>query len=303
MNQLHMIRKQAPKSSMFHPLIRMAPTARYLTLAGFLVISGICSSCSHTSSSDEKPPSTANTSAPAGAVPDVKAIADKYTALDTSHDSTMKLKATVQRNDGTSEQVQLTVYRQREPDGDQHVLVQFTAPAEEKDRDALINVTAKGDTEAVRYAESAKNFLTAKSATDEESLFGMTIQELIGGQPEKYDYKFIDEETYQGEPVYRIEGTLKHGAESRFARVVMLVSKQNNNAPMMEVYDGRNELARRITVTKAESISGIWTRTQWTIDNQEQHKKIDFDAVDVKYNQNLPSSIFTKDHLKEVASR
>jgi hypothetical protein len=298
-----MIRKQAAKNPIFHCFIRVARAARYLALAGCLVIVGICSSCSHTGSSDEKPPSTGDNSSPAGPVPDVKAIVDKYISLDTSHDSTMKLKASVQRNDGTSEQVQLTVYREREADGDQHYLVQFTAPAEEKDRDALINVTANGDTEAVRYAESAKSFLTAKGATDEESLFGMTTQELAGGQPEKYDYKFVDAETYQGEAVDRIEGTLKHGAESRFVRVVMLVSKQNNNAPMMEVYDNRNQLARRITVTKAESISGIWTRMQWTIDNQEQHKKIDFEAVEVKYNQNIPSSIFSKDHLKEVASR
>jgi hypothetical protein len=266
----------------------------------------VMSACSHPSAGDDKPstPSGPANSANTGdGAPDVKALMEKYASLDSSHSSVTKLTASVQPSDGKPEQVQFTMYRQRQPAGDQHILVEFTSPAEERDRDALINVSAQGEIEAVRYGQGAKSFMTAKSPADEESLFGLTLQELIGGEPEKYDYKFVDEETYQGTGIYRVEGTLKAGAESRFPRLVMLISKQNATASTIEVYDSHNELARRLTVEKTDQISGIWTRTKWTIDNQEQHKKIEFDATDVKYNQSLPDSIFTKDHLKQIASK
>ncbi|HUK89947.1 MAG TPA: outer membrane lipoprotein-sorting protein [Blastocatellia bacterium] len=260
-----------------------------------------CSGCSHSPSPEENQP-PATTPAPNSSV-DVKAVMDKYAALDTSHNSAIKLKAKIQRADGSSEQVEFTMYREHEADGSQHLLVEFTAPPEERDRDALINVSPAGDIEAIRYGQATKGFLTAKSPTDEESLFGLTLQELIGGEPEKYNYRLIGEETDSGTPVYRVEGALKPGAESRFPRLVMLIAKDSDTARLIEVYDSHDELTRKLIVDKTEQISGIWTRTKWTIDNIEQHKKVVFDAGEVKYNQNLPPSIFTKDHLKQIASK
>ncbi|HEY6330954.1 MAG TPA: outer membrane lipoprotein-sorting protein [Blastocatellia bacterium] len=267
------------------------------------LVIGLCGGCSH-SGPPENGPTTPATS-PGGASPnvDVKAIIDKYASLDNSHDSTIKLKAKVGAAGGPSEQVGLTINRQRQADGTQRYLVEFTSPPDERDRDALIRVSPSGGIEATRYGQATKNFITAKSPTDEESLFGLTLQEMIGGEPENYDYKLVDEETYQDTPAYRVEGTLKPGSESRFPRTVMVISKQNDDAMLIEAYDSHNDLARRLTVDKVGQVSGIWTRLKWTIDNQEQRKKVDFEATDVKYNQNLPDSLFTKDHLKDLVSK
>jgi hypothetical protein len=292
-----------PASPCSRPRLRVWTGAAFICALLVLVITEACSPSGSSNDKPSTPSGPANSASTGNAAPDVKALMEKYASLDTSHSSVTKLKASVQPSGGKAEQVQFTMYREREAAGDQHILVEFTSPAEERDRDALINVSAQGEIEAVRYGQGAKSFMTAKSPADEESLFGLTLQELIGGEPEKYDYKFVDEETYQGTGVYRVEGTLKAGAESRFPRLVMLISKQNATASTIEVYDSHNELARRLTVEKTDQISGIWTRTKWTIDNQEQHKEIEFDAADVKYNQSLPDSIFTKDHLKQIASK
>jgi hypothetical protein len=228
-------------------------------------------------------------------------IVAKYTALDDANTSISKTRAIIQGD--THLEIQMTMYNKRKPNGRRLILVEFTSPPAERDRDALIEVSPQGDIEATRYAQATGSFITAKNATDEDSLFGLTLQELVGGQNDKYDYKLEGEESFQSKPVYRVTGLLKQGAESRFPRVSMLISKDNFEALQVEAFDNHGELARRMVVNKLEQKSGYWARTLWTVDNPGRKKKIDFAVTDVKYNQNIPDSIFTRDHLKAIASR
>jgi hypothetical protein len=183
------------------------------------------------------------------------------------------------------------------------MLVEFTSPELERDRDGLINIFPDGKVEGVRYVQSTDSFIVTDDPSGEDSLFGMTLQELADGQPEKYDFALAGEETYDGASVYRLEGKLKPGAESKFPRLVLLLDKQNFTAHQAEFYDNHNELTRRLTVSKTEQIGGQWTRTRWSIDNRARQRTIDFEAVEIKYDQNLSDSIFSREHLKKIASR
>ena len=273
-------------------------------IASLVFAAVLLASCSRTTVDENRAVQPPVESGPVASATPVSEIISRYQSTDRSTDSTMKMKASVESQDSTKpEAIELTIRRKKEPDGTQHYLVDFIAPAQERDRDALITVSPAGQIEATRYTQSSGTFLTARSATDEESLFGLTLQELVGGQPEKYDYKLIGEERYGGKPVYRVEGTLKPGEESRFTRTVMLISKENYTAPVIEAYDNQGQLARNLTATKFDEVNGNWVRWQWTIDNQEHHKKIDFQVIDAKFNQNLPESMFSRDSLKKSASK
>jgi hypothetical protein len=261
---------------------------------------------------EKKPPgdsaSTKNDNGAPSSLMSAAQIIERYRSLDNSHDSTIKMKALINSQEdqaglNTPQQVQLTMYRKRQPDGRLLILAEFTSPPEERDRDGLITVFPDGRIEAVRYVQSTDSFLVATDATSEDALFGLTPQELADGQPEKYDFTLVGEETYEGKPVYRLEGKLKQGAESKFPRLLLLISKEDLAPLEAEFYDNHSELARRLVVSKDEQISGHWTRLRWTIDNLARRKKIDFEAVEVKYDQNLSDSIFTREHLKKIASR
>lgn len=264
------------------------------------------SACNHEVSQPEGTNGSAPpANAPAGgAKADANQIAQRYIALDNSHSSVAKTRASIQGADnGSHLDVQMTMYRKNEPDGRRLMLVEFTWPADERDRDALIAVSPQGDIEATRYVQATSSFITAKNATDQDSLFGLTLQELVGGQNEKYDYKLDGEESYQSTPVYRITGELKPNAESRFPRITVLISKDNYEALNVEAYDSHGEVVRRLVVNKLEQVGGYWTRMAWTVENLEQKKKISFQATDVKYDQNIPDTVFSRDHLKAIASR
>ncbi|MFY9555431.1 MAG: outer membrane lipoprotein-sorting protein [Blastocatellia bacterium] len=252
----------------------------------------------------------ANSTPPNAASPSITAdkIVERYRALDTARDSIVKMRAEIVASENVVEMnaprhIQLTVYRKRQPDGRLLMLVEFTAPGEERDRDGLITVFPDGRIEAVRYVQSTDSFIVSSDPTSEDALFGLTTQELADGQVDKYDFSLAGEETHDGTPVFRLNGALKQAAESKFSRVVLLISKQDFTALEAEFYDNHQELARRVTVSKFEQIAGHWTRTRWTIDNRARQKRIVFEAVDVKYDQDLSDSVFTRDHLKKIAAR
>jgi hypothetical protein len=236
---------------------------------------------------------------------DSSEIVKRYLATADSRDSALKMRARITDANAPSESrapIELTIYRRRSADGGQMILVEFNSP-EERDRDALVTITPQGEAEACRYVQSNDSFVTAKGVTNEESLFGMTMQELADGQPEKYDFWLTGGVPFLSSQAYRLQGKLKGGAESKFPRLVLLISKEGFFVLSAEFYDSHDELARQITVDDAGLVAGHWTRLRWTLDNRARQKKIDFETIDAKYNQNLSDSIFTRQHLKEIATK
>jgi hypothetical protein len=280
------------------PLITSDPGALSLLIA-IAVLAPIMPACSRQPDTPTEPVAPANRAAPGG--PNANELAERYRALDKSNDSTTKLRCRITNSE--TQQVLLTMYRKRGADGRRLILVEFTSPELERDRDGLITVFPDGRVEGVRYVQSTDSFIVTDDPAGEDALFGMTLQELADGQPEKYDFTLTGEETYDGVSVFHLDGKLKPGAQSKFPRMVLLLDKQNFTAPQAEFYNNHNELARLLTVTKTEQFAGHWTRTRWSIENRARQRTIDFEAVEVKYDQKLGDSIFTREHLKKIASR
>jgi hypothetical protein len=262
------------------------------------VLTSLLAACSNSHTPNQ--PDAAATR-PASGGPNANELIDRYRALDKSSDSTARLSCTITNSE--TKRLLLTIYRKRAADGRRLMLVEFTSPELERDRDGLITIFPDGKLEGVRYVQSTDSFIVTDDPAGEDALFGMTLQELADGQPEKYDFAMAGEETYEGASVYRLDGKLKPGAESKFPRLVLLLDKQNFTAPQAEFYDNHNELARRLRVSKTEQLGGQWTRTRWSIDNRARQRTIDFEAVEIKYDQKLSDSIFTREHLKKIASK
>jgi hypothetical protein len=278
------------------------------TISRALLFFCLCVAVTSLSACGEKSPSSAATPPTASgntaeAASEGQRIIDQYRALDKSQDSFIKMEVKIQDSDGQNRDVMLGVSNKREADGRRLMFSEFLAPVEERDRNALIAISPQGEIEGTRYIQSNDTFATVKGATNEDSFFGLTIQEMVDGQPEKYDFKLVREETVNSVPVYRLEGTLKKGADSRFPRVVMLIAKDNYTALAAEFYDNKNELVRRVNITKSEQINGNWIRTKWTMDNLLRKKKLDFEIKEVKFNQNLSAAVFTREHLKKTSTK
>jgi Outer membrane lipoprotein-sorting protein len=258
---------------------------------------GGCSRKTEGKATPEQPPAAPATDPTSEA----EALLARSSAIDNS-DSTVRLRSRVIDEGSPPREVQMIVYRKRDSDQRRLMLLEITSPIGEKDRSGLVVSTAEGEVEGTRYVQSNNSFVTSRSAVNEDSLFGMSLQELVGGQPEKYEQRLIGEESLGSEPVYKIEGKLKPGFESGFARVVTYISKSNNFLLGADYYDNHDQLVRSMRVHKVGQVNGHWTRMLWTIDNITKKKKAEFETLSARYQQ-LPSSIFSRDHLKAVATR
>ena len=289
-----------------NPYLPRSRRRRLLLLSAIGALLLICDACGNKSNSNNSNAANENkVKSSSGA--DAASIIERYRALDNSHDSTTKMRARISGSSfeelAAPRQIQFTINRKHEPDGRLMMLIEFTSPPEERDRDGLITAFPDGRIEGLRYVQSTDSFVAVSDPAGEDSLFGMTLQELAEGQPEKYDFSLIGDDAYNGTPVYRMNGKLKAGAESKFPRLELLISKQSFVALQADFYDNHNELARRLSVGKSDQLAGHWARTSWSIDNRARQKKIDFETIDVKYDQNLSDSVFTREHLKKLASR
>jgi hypothetical protein len=120
---------------------------------------------------------------------DAAPIIERYRALDNSRDSSIRLRASItSASEGSGldapRQIAFNMYRKRQPDGRQLILIEFTAPPEERDRDGLITVFRDGQVEGVRYVQSTDSYIVTRDLMGEDALFGLTLQELADGQPE-----------------------------------------------------------------------------------------------------------------------
>lgn len=268
----------------------------------FAIASTACNS--YTKPTSEPPPASTGTATG----PSTSDIMTRFYSLDRGRDSVLRMKVKIAGSGGgvetgTPGQVEVSLYNKRTAGGGRLMLIEFLSPAQERDRDALITITPKDEVEGIRYVQSNNSFLVTKGVTNEDALFGMTIQELADGQPEKYDYTLIGQQELGPWEVYKLDGKLKPDAESKFARVTLYLSKDSYAAVGAEFYDSRNELLRRLTVSKLELISGHWTRKQWTLENPARNKRLEFETVDARYDQGLSDAIFSRDHLKKLATK
>src|SRR6266404_610579 len=133
-----------------------------LLIIAIIVLPLAFDGCGNESTSRNSTASNANTEKIAPG-PDAAAIIERYRALDNRHDSITKMGARISGSGSSEElatprQIQLTMYRKHEPDGRLLILIEFTSPAEERDRDGTITVYPDGRIEGVRYVQSTDSF-------------------------------------------------------------------------------------------------------------------------------------------------
>lgn len=106
-----------------------------------------------------------------------------------------------------------------------------------------------------------------------------------------------DAETMNERPAYLISSTPAEG-DGSFAEKKSWIDKETYLPLREEYYDDKGELFRVFTADKIETIDGIVTITQRTMENTKkgQHTTIYFDSI--SYNKGITDDIFTERYLK-----
>ncbi len=122
-----------------------------------------------------------------------------------------------------------------------------------------------------------------------------------GGEYEDFNYKFLKEDTLDGNPVWVIECTAKSKniiKKTGYSKMIKWVRKDNYVVILSEHSDKTGNLKKKIKINRVEKINGIWFETEITAENLETGHKSKFLFRNIKTDVSIPEKYFKSSYLE-----
>ena len=153
----------------------------------------------------------------------------------------------------------------------------------------------------VSYAQSTGKFVEYESS---KQLFGgLTAQELLGGELEKYDFNYLGEKMVDGAKTYEVESKLKSDQDSIIARSVTLFREDNKLPAEIHMFNSKGDEIRTVHVAEYRTVEGHQTPWKTDIDNLSRKAKITIEVLSLSFPDKMDDKLFERDNLKRLVAR
>ncbi len=194
---------------------------------------------------------------------------------------------------------ELEIWRKQTPD-ETLTLTHVMQPADESDLAAL-SIERKGQAAVnVTYVSSTGDF--RETGTNKMFFGGLTAQELLG-EWDKYSYEFLGEKDVDGAKAFEIEGKLKPGSDSTLARSRILFRGDTYMPAEVHLYSADGTELRTFKVKTFRNVSAHDVMWLTEIENHARKTKITIETLAVEFPEKANDSMFTREHLKQIAQR
>jgi len=259
----------------------------------------LLNACTGSSSHPVASPPEAPASPTAKPLPDAGAMIKRMIAQDGSKDFTAEMRMISENEKGKREQVEFRIQRKFSADG---AATFFTVLSPKEDTDKAILALEKTDepTEAFSYLAGLKKL--ARLSSDRQLGYRsakVTVQELLAMELGQYEHTAGERVTVEGDPQIKIEFKQKPDRNLAFPRIVGYFREQNEQPVRFEMYDDRDELRKKMSVTEVKSIQNRQTITGVAIEDLAQKLTLRLETSKVEYDRGLADSLFTEDRLKK----
>lgn len=246
--------------------------------AGLLVMAGMLTSASVRA--ELRPPS------PGIEALDIERKADEMQAGYVGE--TRKMTLTLINADGQESQRKLDFWGFEEPDRHDKTIVKFTYPPDIKGTALLTYEKGVEDDDQWLYLPSLKRAKRIASSNKSGSFVGseFAYEDLVVRQFEKYNFKYIGDDTVNGKDCYVMERTPKNQT-SGYSKVLRWRYKDNLQEAKSEYYDRKGELLKERFMDGHHQIEGFWRSTKITVKNVQTGKGsvLSFDDIKLKVPQ------------------
>jgi len=177
-------------------------------------------------------------------------------------------------------------------------LTHVVKPETESDL-ATLAIEKKGQkTENVSYAQSTSRFVEYDSS--KQTFGGLTAQELLGGELDKYNFNYLGEKDVDGAKAYQVESTLKPNEDSPIARVITLFREDNGLPVEIHIFNSKGDEMRTFHVREIRAVDGHPITWKTEIDNLVKKTKITIDVLNISFPPKMDADLFTRDNLKRL---
>jgi outer membrane lipoprotein-sorting protein len=219
-------------------------------------------------------------------------------------DSSAEMRLSFTDADGKPQQMDFRL--QRKYEGDKvSTLMTVLAPKEESEK-ALLAFEEEGKpTDAISYLAGLKKITRLKS--DNPLNFRgskSTVQEMLGMQLGKYEIADTRVVTESGatEGERHIELKAKSGMSLSYPKIIVAFGADGTTVKRFELYDSRGEKVKTIVAREVKTIQDYPTITLMEIEDHKNKQQLKLETRSIKYNTDLPSSLFTEANLIKIVT-
>jgi outer membrane lipoprotein-sorting protein len=187
-------------------------------------------------------------------------------------------------------------------DGDKSLTI-FDTPRDVKGT-AFLNFTHKvGDDDQWLYLPALKRVKRISSRNKSGSFMGseFAYEDISSQEVEKYTYKWIRDETYEGRECFVVEYYPVDKKNSGYTRQVTWLDKEEYRVWKVEYYDRKNSLLKTLTVRGYQQyLDRYWRSDEMFMINHHTGKSTRLIMSDYKFRTGLKDSDFNQNSLRRV---
>jgi len=187
-------------------------------------------------------------------------------------------------------------------DGDKSLTI-FDTPRDVKGT-ALLNYShKKGDDDQWLYLPALKRVKRISSRNKSGSFMGseFSYEDISGQEVEKYTYKWLRDEAYQGQDCYVFERYPIDKKNSGYSRQVVWMDKKEYREWKIEFYDRKKSLLKILTVKGYKKyLKKYWRANEMNMVNLQNHKSTKLLWSNYRFRTGLKAKDFNLNSLKRA---
>jgi outer membrane lipoprotein-sorting protein len=195
---------------------------------------------------------------------------------------------------------EMTLERKPTQDGDATYL-EVTAPDNLKDTRFLFFERGPAGTSQYMYVPFMKRTIQIRDEARKQPFLGSEfyVSDLILPDLDAFKYTVVGHETVNGRACTLVQSEPKSPEpDDMYSRLVLAIDPKDSLILRTQFYDPKGKLLKVWTIDKVEKIDGYWTPVQQTVKNVQEDTESELTLTSVKYNADVPDSVFSKPHLE-----
>lgn len=179
-------------------------------------------------------------------------------------------------------------------------LTQIAQPAAQRDVASLTTERHGENAVSVTYLTANDQF--RETGTNKSFFGGVTAQEFLG-EWDKYDFRLINEKESGALTSYDIEARLKPKRDSTIARLTVIFRGDTYLPAEMHAFNSDGEELRTFRITDYGNFSGRTVVGRMEIKNHIFKTTVMVEVLNMMFPERMDDSLFTREHLKQIATR
>ncbi len=205
-----------------------------------------------------------------------------------------KMTLTLINAEGQESQRKLDFWGHEEPDRHDKTLVRFSFPPDIKDTALLTYEKGAEDDDQWLYLPALKRAKRIASSNKSGSFMGseFAYEDLVVRQFEKYNFKYLGDDTVDGKDCYVMERTPKN-SNSGYSKIIRWRYKDNLQEAKSQYFDRKGELIKERFLEGHHQVEGIWRSKKITVRNVQTKKASTLSFDEIKLKIPTDASMFT----------